>query len=522
MQRAGLRIEPDDSAPTVAVVITTFNDSAWLPQSIGSVLAQTHPPDEIIVVDDGSAEDPAPIIASYPDVTLVRQENAGLAAARNAGLARAQSDHVLFLDADDRLAPTAIESGLACFRRRPDAQFVYGAHRTINGDGSTREPHRFAPVGDQPYRDLLRGNCIAMHATVLYRRDRLVAAGGFDASLRRCEDYDVYLRMARNGPIACYPEVVADYRWHDQNMSRDHKGMLKAVLDVHERQRPFAEADPTDRAAWAEGRSNWLSFYHNEMAVERRWRRRKLRDRLRQSVRDHVPRKWRKMLLSLAGRGPRRHYRVNFGDFGTTRPISMEFGYDRGLPIDRYYVESFLERNRTDIHGRVLEIGDAAYSRRFGGARISRQDILHVHAGNPIATIIGDLTDDKLLERDAFDCMVLTQTLHLIYDMRSALRNIHGALKPGGVLLLTVPGISPLARDEWGECWYWSLTKIAAERLVGEVFGQENVQVEQHGNVFAATAFLQGVAVEEVARAKLDVFDPAYPVILAVRARKGK
>lgn len=517
MQRAGLRIDADDSAPTVAVVITTYNDSAWLPQSIGSVLAQTHPAHEIIVVDDGSAQDPTPVIAPFPCVRLVRQGNAGLAAARNTGLGQAQSQYILFLDADDLLAPTAIASGLACFEQVPEADFVYGAHRTINGDGSTWHHRRFTPVGNKPYRDLLRGNVIGMHATVLYRCDRLLDVGGYDAGLRRCEDYDVYLRMARNGTIACHPEIVAEYRWHDHNMSRNIRAMLKAVLAVHGRQRLFAEANPMDHAAWNEGRSNWRRYYHNEMLAARSWRRLKLRNRLRQFLRDHVPRKWRTRLLRLAGR--RRG--VNFGDFGTTEPIDRDFGFNRGLPIDRYYIESFLQRKASDIHGRVLEIGDDSYSRRFGGANITRQDVLHVHAGNPVATIVGDLCDDELLERDAFDCMILTQTLHHIFDMKSALKNVHKALKPGGVLLLTTPGITPVARDEWGSSWYWSLTDAAAEHLIGEVFGKDNVQVEQHGNVFAATAFLQGIAVEEVPRAKLDEFDRYYPVTVAVRARKG-
>jgi ubiquinone/menaquinone biosynthesis C-methylase UbiE len=112
---------------------------------------------------------------------------------------------------------------------------------------------------------------------------------------------------------------------------------------------------------------------------------------------------------------------------------------------------------------------------------------------------------------------VLTQTLHLIYDMKAALVELRRGLKPGGVVLATVPGISPVARDEWGATWYWSLTRIAAERLFGEVFGPENVTVEQYGNAFAATAFIQGVATEEVSRANLDVVDEQYPVILGVR-----
>ena len=136
------------------------------------------------------------------------------------------------------------------------------------------------------------------------------------------------------------------------------------------------------------------------------------------------------------------------------------------------------------------------------------------------ATIVGDLSAPGVLPPDSFDCIVLTQTLHLIYDVRGAAAALHDALRPGGVLLLTVPGISQIDRHEWAGSWYWALTPLAASRLFAEVFGARAVRVEGHGNVFAATAFLQGVALEEVPRAKLAVQDPAYPVVVTVRARK--
>jgi SAM-dependent methyltransferase len=130
-------------------------------------------------------------------------------------------------------------------------------------------------------------------------------------------------------------------------------------------------------------------------------------------------------------------------------PLCVEFGYSRGTPIDRHYIEAFLEEHSADVHGRVLEIGDDTYSRRFGGDRITRQDVLHVRSGHPQGTISGDLADAGVLPQQTFDCIILTQTLHLIFDMTSAVKEVHAALKPGGVALITVPGISPLDRGEW-------------------------------------------------------------------------
>jgi SAM-dependent methyltransferase len=211
---------------------------------------------------------------------------------------------------------------------------------------------------------------------------------------------------------------------------------------------------------------------------------------------------------------------VRFGQLETTRPVSLNFGWDRGTPIDRYYIENFLRARAIDIRGRVLEIADDAYSSRFGGSRITKQDIPHLNAGSPRATLIGDLTQPGVLPEDAFDCIVLTQTLHLIFDMPLAARRLHSALRSGGVLLLTVPGITPIDRGEWGNSWYWSLTTIALTKLFEPWFGKSALTVEAHGNVFSATAFLQGLALEEIEQSKLDTYDSAYPVIVALRAVK--
>ncbi len=216
-----------------------------------------------------------------------------------------------------------------------------------------------------------------------------------------------------------------------------------------------------------------------------------------------------------------RGYGVNFGDLGTVEPVSRDFGYDRGTPVDRVYIEAFLRRHSADIAGRVLEVGDDSYTRRFGAGQVQHCDILHVREGNPSATIVGDLSSTQLLPEAAFDCMIITQVLHLIYDMAAAVNEIHRGLKPGGVALVTVPAISQIARDEWGENWFWAVAPAGARRLFADVFGQERVHVEAFGNVFAATAFLQGVSAEEVDHRKLEAHDANYPVTVAVRAQKA-
>src|SRR5262249_51197298 len=119
------------------------------------------------------------------------------------------------------------------------------------------------------------------------------------------------------------------------------------------------------------------------------------------------------------------------------------------------------------------------------------------------------------------DCIVLTQTLHLVYDLPRAVATLHRMLVPGGVLLATVPGVSSVDRGEWGATWHWSLTPLALQRLLGDRFGERQVTVESHGNVLVAAGFLYGLAAEELTKGELAERDPRYPVIVAARAVKA-
>ena len=226
--------------------------------------------------------------------------------------------------------------------------------------------------------------------------------------------------------------------------------------------------------------------------------------------------------VKLLLRGSRYHPsvgQVRFGDLRRVTPISDAW-YERGRPVDRYYIENFLEGHAGDIRGRVLEVGDNTYTRRFGGGRVMRPDVLHVSEGNPQATIVADITRADNIPSGAFDCVIFTQTLHLIYDARAAVQTLQRILRPGGILLATVPGISQIDRAEWREFWCWGFTTYSARRLFGEVFPAANVSVESHGNVLAATAFLHGLADSELRREELDYDDAAFQLVITVRAVK--
>ena len=182
---------------------------------------------------------------------------------------------------------------------------------------------------------------------------------------------------------------------------------------------------------------------------------------------------------------------------------------------------SSLRIHAADIAGRVLEIGDNDYTVRYGGDRAEVSDVLNRYPGHPTTTFVGDLTDGAGLPSDAFDCIVLTQTLHLLFDLRSAVATLHRVLKPGGVLLVTVPWASPIDRGEWGADWFWSISPIGLERLLQEAFGPDSQAVTAYGNVKVAAAFLYGLAEHELRPSDFEVHDQYCPVIVAGRAVKA-
>jgi hypothetical protein len=199
-------------------------------------------------------------------------------------------------------------------------------------------------------------------------------------------------------------------------------------------------------------------------------------------------------------------------------PVSTQFGLDRGRPVDRFYIERFLQQNRDLIRGRVLEVQERTYIDWFGTG-VEQADVLHAGPGNAEATIIGDLTTGEGIPIAAYDCFIATQTLPFIYDVHAAVKGMRDALAPGGVLLASVPGISQTSRDDardWGD--WWRFTAMGTRRLFGDVFGEENVEVQAHGNVMVAAAFLYGHSADEFEKKVLESRDDDYDFLMTVRA----
>lgn len=251
---------------SVSVIITCYNQARFLSDAIESVRAQERGDCDLLVVDDGSTDDTAEVAARHKDVRVIRQENRGLAAARNTGLHASSGDYLVFLDADDRLLPNALNAGVSCLNEHPECAFVYGRYYHIAADGSPLR-RETSHIENADYAALLRFNVIGMHATVMYRRPVLESLGGFDTSFGACEDYELYLRITRGFPISSHRHTVAEYRIHDANMTRDPVLMLKTALAALGSQREHIESSEILRQAYREGMGRWRNLY-GEMLVE--------------------------------------------------------------------------------------------------------------------------------------------------------------------------------------------------------------------------------------------------------------
>lgn len=256
--------------PVVSIVVPCFNHGRFLRDalaSVGTPCVRT----EIVVVDDGSTDSTPEVVATFEtsnEFRSVRQPNGGLAAARNRGLRESRGRYVVFLDADDRLAPGAVDVGVAKLDEHPECAFVFGRCRMMDRDGTLLVTPEQPRIVREHYRELLRRNYIWMTATVMFRRDALDRIGGFNGDVNAAADYEMYLHIARHHPVHDHAQVVAHYRRHDANMSGNAGRMLRETLAVMRSQRPFLEGDEASLAAFEEGWHGWQEFYGAHLATE--------------------------------------------------------------------------------------------------------------------------------------------------------------------------------------------------------------------------------------------------------------
>lgn len=536
--------------PLVSVIIIFLDEERFIEEAIESVFAQTYPHWELLLCDDGSIDRSADIArhcaAEHPDrVRYLHHEgraNRGMSATRNLGLRHARGEYVAWLDGDDVWMPNKLEHQVAILEEHSEAAMVYGRLHIWygwTGDPSDRRRDFIQNLGGtaetlvQPPELLERFLLDDMHTPsgVLVRRSVLEEVGGYDPAFRGMhEDGIVHAKICLKWPVYASGESWYKYRQHPESACNSSiaagtdRDALRAYLQWLD---SYLMDQGMDESKVAAVVRDLIRKHSHEAAGSLRSR---LRDGLRTTLRRGreiadrtVPGPVRRF-VGLAAFGKRLvppSGWLHFGNLRRTRPVSGVFGFDRGLPVDRYYIEQFLAVHTADVRGHVLEVADRDYTERFGGDRVSASDVLHARPGNPHATIVGDLCTGEGIPDDAFDCVILTQVLPFLWDVPAAIASLKRALKPGGVVLATVPGISQISRfdaDQWGD--YWRFTSASAERLFAEVFGPESVSVDVYGNVLAATAFLHGAAADELGPHELDYRDPDYQVTIGIRAEK--
>jgi glycosyltransferase involved in cell wall biosynthesis len=507
--------------PLVSIVIPFHDPGDFLHEAIGSILTQTVSDWELLLVDDASLDGSPEIARAYASLgdgrvrtlSAGRGSPVGMSSARNVGIQAATGEFVAFVDADDMWEREKLERQLATLSENPEAALVYGPTLwwyswTRRGEDASRdflqdinvETERLYPAGS-----LLETLLRRPHPTMtpaLIRRAALETVGGFEPRFRGMfEDQVAFVKIAEREPVY----VAADgwYRW------RQHADSSCAVSEAtgrYDHERSVFGEWLTDSLR-ASGPASRLA------AVERALRPPKPVPPSPGARARAVAGRGTARLRAAARRSPIRLDRVD--------PVSRGWGYDRGLPVDRFYIERFLAKNGAAIRGHVVEVGGDEYTKRFGRG-VTRSEILHVDDSNERATIIADLEAAPQLPSDAYDCIVITQTLQFVYDVRAVVETLHRVLRPGGVILATVPGISHLGGDEWRQAWSWRFTAASAARLFGDVFADGPVRVDAHGNLATSVAFLYGLAVEDLRSETFERDDADYDLLITIRAEKAQ
>ncbi len=257
---------PNFNHAKVSVIIPSYNRAVFLREAIESLLSQTYPVFEIVVVDDGSTDETKEVCDRYPNVKYIYQSNQGISVARNTGISVSKGEYLLFLDSDDRLLPKAVEIGVNCINAHPEVGFVFGSYifQSINADGSyrTEEIYENQPeVAD--YATILAAEHKIQCACVIFRRVAIESVGGFDPNLATMEDINLFLRVAREFPIYFHNQIVFEYRYHGSNLSAKSAGMLISALHSHSLQWSYIEqtGNKEYEAAYERGRQAWITLF---------------------------------------------------------------------------------------------------------------------------------------------------------------------------------------------------------------------------------------------------------------------
>lgn len=492
----------------ISAIITCRDLGRMLVEALRSLERQTRPAADIVIVDDASTDVyTRQVIAQLErDGTFVAHgPGRGASAARNLGARLTAGDYLVWLDADDTFEPGYFEAAAARLDADADLDFVSCAMRAF-GDVQ----YVWTPAPPTWVEAVSTGG--VPHASTLLRRRVWESLGGFDEDLPTFELLDFWASALERGFRGIIlDEPLLNYRVRPGSGYRrsirepTYLARLGHFYDKHRGavQRHGLALIEAKEAFLVSQRDYLKSLESRAATLEAE------QAQLRQEIADTA-----RFLHA------RNLPRVDWGDLRRVRPLSQHWGWDRGTPIDRYYIERFLESHRADIRGRVLEVRDSVYTQRFGGDAVAACDIVDIDPANRAATITADLRRADAIPAGTYDCIIVTQTLQLIDDIGAAVAECARILRPGGVLLVTVPNVIRVDDEGGLDGDFWRLTEASARRLFAGVFPVDRFDVTAYGNVMACAAFLYGLSVEEVSTTELDHVDPSFPQLIAIRAVK--
>ena len=533
--------------PLVTAIVIFYQAERYMDEAIASVFAQTWRNWELVLVDDGSTDGSTAIARRWaerhPDRVRVLEHpghaNLGMSISRNLGVGHARGDYVAFLDADDVWLPHKLAMQVGILETHPDVAMAYGPSEYWYGWSGKAEDLRrdhYGEIGIAPDTIVEPPGLLTMAleneggtmpgiCSLLVRREAFAQIGAFEKEFRGAYEDQVFLaKMFLQTRIFVTGTCSDRYRQHDESCCAQ---ALRTGIYHPELPHPARETylqwlraylahegvdDPALRAAL---HKNLLPYDHPVVYGSR------LRLRyVGRLVRRGLVRALESLLPAPLYRALRRRWDggqwvppVGFARLGSLRrraPLSRHRGADRGTTIDRHYVQHFFARHAEDVQGDVLEFGG-------GASRIARAHGVTSHVVVPV----DDTTRFRLsqLPEGGFDCIVATHVLQRVYDIRPFVKALHRVLKPGGVLLATLPGAGNVGADTVHDT-YWTFTTLAAQTLFEETFPSLKLVVEPCGNVLAATASLHGLAAEELRARELEHRDATYAVVLGVRAVK--
>ncbi|MEN3336600.1 MAG: hypothetical protein V7647_276, partial [Acidobacteriota bacterium] len=492
----------------ISVVLLAGTGGRALLMSADSIARQRAPHRDLVLVTAPDHPDPAligSVAARMGASVLPSQPRPGVAL--NHAVRACAGEQLAFVPAGFVLSETLLERCAQAFDADANVSALAPGVQVQTPDGLGRAVWR----PDALHPAAVLADPAGVPPVFVVTRAAVDGIGGFDEQLHALAEYEFWLRLTLSGrrvaPLHA-PPVIRELGARMEVRAAHHDEYLAHLREVLDRHAPALGEHMQEVLVTRELRFGRSRERHRDLLGRRDNDLAEL-DRLRAAAAHH------RAYLEHHGRAA-----LDWGDLRRTEPVSRDWGYDRGTPVDRPYIEAFLADHSSDVRGAVLEVQEDDFTRAFGGPRVTASDVLDIDPSNSRATVLADLRCAPGLPSSHFDCIVLTQTLHVIDDVGAALQESYRILRPGGVLLATLPAASRTCLEYGENGDFWRVTPAGARRVVQEAFAPSHASCDVYGNVLTNTAFLYGLAAEELTDAEFSTTDPYFPLITGIRARK--